>query len=95
MALFSSHNLAAKTLIKWLAQPLTGPLRSSNVLRHSSHFHFIPESPDPSFGKISKILLLYIYSTLVMLGPSSNMSVKSVSKVILSILVIQYSLVHC
>jgi hypothetical protein len=40
-----------KALLKCSGGMPSGPLRPTSLVRHSSHFTFVPESPDPSFGK--------------------------------------------
>ncbi len=53
MSLLSTRLLAAKAVKKCLIQP------SSNIIRQSSHFTFVPESPDPSLGKLSSATLFH------------------------------------
>jgi hypothetical protein len=50
MALFCSRSLASKAILKLSGCQLTAPTGSSKLIRHSSHFTFVPESPDPSHG---------------------------------------------
>jgi hypothetical protein len=58
MALFCSRSLASKAILKLSGCQLTAPTGSSKLIRHSSHFTFVPESPDPSHGKANYVSIL-------------------------------------